>query len=452
MSHDVIDAASGPLAGQWSDLRSTQEALRSFESDLLGVCDEIVELTYAEDDVRSFYAGAGSARFEETLGFPSSAENGGGATSRDQTRNAAVGETVERYSATYMPASRLHLSTARALEDRAMRPQATTFFADWQYQQQGFPYERFTEDTELHWVEGYDLRRGRPVMIPAQVCFLNGRLNHEEPRITYGTSNGLACGPTRAEATASGLLELVERDPLMIAWHAGLSLPRVDWRASDRLRAFVERHVVPAGLTFDVVDLSSILGVPTALGVVRNLHSDVGALALGAASRPRLEDAAIEALLEAHQSRTWCRTQQITEPRIADEDLAKVVDFQHHVRFYGERDRAARAEFLVSSPETVDPADVTPLRDGTPAELITDVLERLPDDIEVYAVDLTSPDVAEAGLSVVKVYSPNLQPLDVGWTNRFLGGDRLYQVPVDLGLRDHRLTADDLTPVPHPFP
>ena len=70
----------------------------------------------------------------------------------------------------------------------------------------------------------------------------------------------------------------------------------------------------------------------------------------------------------------------------------------------------------------------------------------------VSGVDVTSPDVAAAGLSVVHVLAPELCQLDVvaGW--RFLGGRRLYDAAFEAGLVPHRLGPGDLNPDPHPFP
>jgi ribosomal protein S12 methylthiotransferase accessory factor len=70
----------------------------------------------------------------------------------------------------------------------------------------------------------------------------------------------------------------------------------------------------------------------------------------------------------------------------------------------------------------------------------------------LYAVDVTSPDVRDLGLVVVKTIAPELCALDVPHAARFLGGRRLYEAPVQLGLRDTPLAESDVNPAPHPFP
>ncbi|WP_187271368.1 YcaO-like family protein [Actinomyces ruminicola] len=441
------------LSGEWTDLRQTEPALDVLASTMLGVCREVVDVSHLDDDVRAHYAGANSSTSLETLGHECNSSNGGGAFSQRQARSAAIAETLERYSAAYMDPERMILASWTELDDQAVDPSTMSLFAPWQYEQPHFPFKPFGRDTRVRWVDAYDLRRQCKAWVPSQVVYLNSDLDSGEERVVYSTSNGLAAGPTRREALASGLLELVERDPLMITWYAMLSLPKIDL-TSTAVSPLLEKHFAPTGLEFAAIDMSGILGVPTALGVVRNIESDVGALALGAASRASLRDAVVEALLEAFQTRTWCKSQQVTSPRVpVGADLGDaIVNFDAHVRYYGERDRAAAADFLTASDETVQ-IDAAPRLDSdTPGALVESVLRAIPDNIDVYAVDVTSPDIDSMGLSVIKVFSPQLQPLDVGWRTRMLGGRRIYDVPRAMGLAKKILVNEDLNPAPHPFP
>lgn len=452
---DVTARRAAMLNGPWANREPSRRVLEELASPFLGVATDIVELTYDADDVRSFYVGAGASDAIETLGHPANSANGGGSFDRLQARTSGIGETVERYSAAYLPTDRLVEATYNQLTTPAVDPTDMALFSTEQYADPEFRFTPFTRDTRTRWVEGVDLVRAVPALVPAQVVFLNSRRSHGEPALTYSTSNGLACGPNRPEAIASGLLELVERDALMVTWHAGLSLPHIDLSADPELDRLCRRHFSPTGISYTAVDLTEHLGIPTAVGIVRNLHSDIGALALGAASRPTLAEATVEALLEAFQTRTWCKAQQRIVERVPDEMPygAAITGFDDHVRYYGERDRAALASFLWASEDRVDPRTAPTLPASTPAELIEAVLDQLANQgVDAYAVDVTSPDIVEAGLSVVKTYSPQLQPLDSGWSRRFLGGRRIYERPFALGRTDRVLSQDDLTPFPHPFP
>ena len=60
---------------------------------------------------------------------------------------------------------------------------------------------------------------------------------------------------------------------------------------------------------------------------------------------------------------------------------------------------------------------------------------------DVIAVDLTTPDVAEIGLSVVRVVVPGFHPLQMGHGNRCLGGRRLANHPSSVGGATVRIAA-----------
>jgi ribosomal protein S12 methylthiotransferase accessory factor len=65
--------------------------------------------------------------------------------------------------------------------------------------------------------------------------------------------------------------------------------------------------------------------------------------------------------------------------------------------------------------------------------------------------NLTSADLHEFGVYAARVIIPGFQPIDFGWKERRLGGERLYQLPQRLGLRSRRQTLEELNPEPHPI-
>jgi ribosomal protein S12 methylthiotransferase accessory factor len=70
--------------------------------------------------------------------------------------------------------------------------------------------------------------------------------------------------------------------------------------------------------------------------------------------------------------------------------------------------------------------------------------------LEAIAVDLTTPEIAELGLSVPKVLVPGLAPLTAVHAMPALGSPRFREVPKKLGLTDP--IHDQINPTPHPFP
>jgi len=413
-------------------------SLAELVSSYVGLVTEVDELLPSPDDARHFHAVAAAASTKPTLGAPGAAgaSSGGGYSAvRAAARDAAIGETVERYSAAFVPERSLLETTARELGAAAPVPETFALFAPEQHAEPGFPFVPFTSDTPVRWVRARRLGDGGEAWLPAQLVYL--RTWDDEPLVAYATSNGLAAGADADTALLAALLELVERDAFMLAWNARLSFPLLDWTASRALRAYHERYLAPARARLSAVDLSAVHGIPVVLALVRG---NLGALGIGAAAAPTVEEAWRKAVAEAYAVRTAARELVLREPEppFAD-DFRDVLDFSHHIQVYAYDENAHRAAFLDASAARRDPGSVEPLPAAT-ARAVVDRLAR--NGIESFAVDVTSPDVREAGLAVVRAVAPRLLPLDVRHDARFLGGDRLRA----------RCAFADLNPDPHPFP
>jgi ribosomal protein S12 methylthiotransferase accessory factor len=306
----------------------------------------------------------------------------------------------------------------------------------------------------IGWVEGFSIPDGRPSFLPAQLVFMPWeRRAAQEVRIGHATSSGLACAATLEEAILTGLLELVERDAFMLAWHNRLSLPLLDWSDDDELVRLDRRYFEPSGLRYSAVDLSVFLDVPTVLGVVHGPPGQHGALGVGAASAARVEDAWRKALAEAFSVHRWVRDRAFEEPERLGRPAGAIETFDDHTLYYADIERARRAAFLDASAERHAVTAVEPLEGDNVLELIRAVCRRLgARGVSAYAVDVTSPDVAAVGLRVVHVVAPELCQLDVVEGARFLGGRRLYEAAFEAGLVPRPLGPADLNPDPHPFP
>lgn len=408
----------------------------------VGVVVHVDELLPGHADSALSHVVAVGALDDETGGA-------GYAASYAAARAAAIGEALERYAARHAPPE---LQVAAASDVRgAVAPSRFGLFAPEQHAESGFPFVPFTTETRVRWAPARSLVDGRRVLLPAQLVYL-GRPDRtiEEP-IAYATSSGLACAPSFAEAALAALLELLERDAFLITWRARLSLPLLELRDAGPLAAWERRYLSPAGLRHDVVDLSIFHRVPTALAVVRDAQ---GSLAVGAAASPTTDTACRKALAEAYAGHGAARRMRDAgELRRFSPDFREVVEFADHIRVYADPRNAERACFLSTSPERRTVGEVDALDDADPQDLLGTVTTSLLESgMEAYAVDVTTPDVAELGLHVVRVVVPELCPLDVRQDACFLGARRLREAPAALGLREHALTFAELNRDPHPFP
>jgi len=421
-------------------------------SPLVGLVTGITSFLVADDEGRLPNCSCDAASIRR---FHADAEPPTGNGAHPDTRRAraaAIGETIERYSGLFVPPDRLVRTTAAALGASTVPPARFALFHPKQHDSPGFPFAPYTEDTVTDFVEGMSLVDGSTSYLPAELVYMCPPTAYGR-RIAYVTSSGLACGPTFTEAVLAALLELVERDAVMLAWKGRISLPQLDWAGHDVLEELEHRYFRVGGLSYSVLDGSGFLGVPVAIGVLRGARGSRTALAVGAGTAARVEDAWLKALTECFGVRSWLIVQAALHPDRLLPTADHVRSFDDHMRFFADDSRAGLARFLDSSPRRTRVADIAPLEGSTPRDQIDAVSARLGRlGITAYAVDVTSPDVDELGLKVARVIAPELCALDVLHTARYLGGARLYSAAYEAGLLPSRLRFSDLNPLPHPFP
>jgi ribosomal protein S12 methylthiotransferase accessory factor len=441
----VAEAFFTPLD---ESLRRLDEAVSPF----VGIVRHTVTTMHAPDETPLSNCASELASTARTLGAFTVEFGSGAHPSPAQARAAAIGEALERYSAALVPMERIRVSTARELGTAAVPPSRFGLFHTLQHAQPGFPFAPFTPDTRTSFVDGTSLADGSPAFLPAELVFLHPPAARTKP-IGYATSSGLACGASFVEAALAALFELVERDAVMVAWSNRLSLPLLTWDGERELEALDRRFFAVTGLRYSVIDASVLLGVPVAIGVLHGPPGSRAALAVGAGCSARMPDAWLKALSEAFGVYRWLGLQRETEPSRPLPCKEEVRTFDDHMLFYATHERARLASFLDASPARTRPDEAPPLTGSTPREHLDAVLERLErHGVSAYAVDVTSPDVESLGLRVVRVLAPELCPLDVAHSARFLGPPRLYTAAFEAGLAPAVLEPADLSDDPHPFP
>lgn len=447
------------LAGQSDGLAR----LQSFVSPYTGVVRGVHETLRTPDDARMTLMGCQIASGIPTTGSVFDLTGGGAAYDRDGALAAALGEAVERYAGTCIPQSEFVLATASEIGPEAVSPERFTLFREDQYAEGRFPFEPFSSDTKLRWVKGWSIPDGAAAYLPLQLAYMvrPGKGGPGEAEIAHGSSNGMALAVTSEEAVLRGLLELIERDAVMLTWADRLVHPRLDGSNDEQLVELERRHFTPAGLEYELIDLSVFFDVPTAMGLMSaageipgpGSNGNLTLWGIGAASAPTMRDAADKALRECFQMRTSLRADLLEQPERALLTAEEVEDPHDHVYFYARPENQAKLDFLLSSEQVRDIGDVPALEGDGPSAWVDAIARRLEArDASAYAVDITPPDVEDAGLRVIHVLSPELQPIDFPHRLRFQGGRRLYAAAHQLGLRDRPLSADDLNPDPHPFP
>ncbi|HWN23181.1 MAG TPA: YcaO-like family protein [Gaiellaceae bacterium] len=435
---------------QPTPLDVTLPRLEAVVSPHTGIVRSTVEHLRGHGEARFVGTGCLLAATDEVLGTRSVETAGGAHVSRPASRAAAIGEAVERYAGAWSSNADRPRRTAASLGAAAVDPGLFTFFRPEQLVSPGFPFVPFTAHTPIRWVEGFGVPGCVPALLPAQLVFL-GSPPPDEPLIAYATSSGLACGGTLEEAILAGLLELVERDAFMVVWANRLSLPLLDWAGDPVLERIDRLYFAPAGLRYAAVDASCFFGIPAAFGVVHGPAGDAGRLGLGAAAADTIQDAVRKALAEAFWVQQGSR--DLVRGAEAVPSADEIRDFDDHLLFYSDPSKLELTAFLDASDERRSTRDIPPLVGADVRALIEAAADKLSArGVSLYAADVTSPDIRSISLSVARVLSPELCPLDVIHLARFLGPRRLFHAAHELGLREAPLTMATVNHDPHPFP
>ncbi len=382
--------------------------------------------------------------------------NGGAGLTREQAYRAALGEAVERYCCSVYFKEDLTLkSCSEASQDcRALRPGEIALFHPSQLEQ--IRYTWFTEETKICWTRGYSITRKEPILIPASLVYIPYYpflKDQGERTIGPGISTGQASGYGYGDALLRGIYEIIERDAFSILWLNRLTAPRIAMDPSPALCRTFREKFKKKSLEYTLYDMTTDIEVPSVLCMIIDRATDPPMICCGGASHSDAEKAALKAMVEAAQTRQWAKfLGKRDKPFAIASDYSNIDDFEKHVFLYAYGNMMRAVRFLKSSKREIALSDLPSSSEVSTAAQLRRILSKIEaKGYEVLVVDLTTVDVAECGYRVLKVLIPQLQQLEGDHNHRFLGGERIYQVPARLGYRAASSLAD-LNPDPHPYP
>jgi bacteriocin biosynthesis docking scaffold, SagD family len=372
-----------------------------------------------------------------------------------EAQESALGEALERYSGAFWKTEEIIFRPRRELDRQSLDPRELVLFAPTQYPK--LPYSAYCEESVLGWVSARSLITDQLVCVPALAVFMTYEVQSPAEFIFPITSNGLAAGPTLVEAVLRGIYEVLERDAAMITWLNRLPCTRVeplshpDPDVQEICSAYQRR-----GVQFELYLLTTDHPVKVFLAVAYQEGGGDGPAAvvgLGADTEPW--PAARRAVLEAAQVRPGLsQRMRLPEVRRRMEELVndprRVATLEDHDLLYAAPKMLGNFDFLRRSPFAC-----TSWEYAAPSSALAK-LHRLVSHFRATSnnllyFNLTPPDLDEFGIHTARVVIPGFQPIDFGWKERRLGGERLYQLPQHLGLRSRRQTLEDLNPEPHPI-
>jgi ribosomal protein S12 methylthiotransferase accessory factor len=156
---------------------------------------------------------------------------------------------------------------------------------------------------------------------------------------------------------------------------------------------------------------------------------------------------------ELAHTRRYSQQIKMRMPRlVTDSEFSNVIDQLDHLNLYSDHGNELLAEFIFSSSQRKEFGMIENHSTSDPTQDLHEIVKRIKSiGHRIILSDLTTPDVRDLGLMVVRAVIPGFHPLFMGHAVRALGGARLWEVPQKLGYTGiTRATGDN--PAPHPYP
>ena len=364
----------------------------------------------------------------------------GASTIRDEAMLAAIGESVERYCASFQPDS-LHTATWQDLSTQCSMIPVDAFNNLHSSQAAGF--YRLLPNEPARWCAGQFADDRSRTYAPWSLVCLGATAAHRRAAECFpgpSISTGLACSDSYIKAVESSILECCERDAAMLAWYRRDYRGRLSIDALHELSPTISSELIRCNLEAHVLDVTTDVRVPSFVSAI-TARGDRRAAAFGMASGLRARIAASKALVESLHTWMWadyCRSRgmvtQLQNPGV------HFPDFESRVVAYGSGIMSAELTSFFATVEASDVLSVVPSADDMAS--VNEAVQRMSRmGHRCVVIDLTTDDVRDLGLHVIRAICPTFQAMEACHDYRTVN--------------DHRLLRSAVlcyTEVPHPYP
>lgn len=340
---------------------------------------------------------------------------------------SCLAEALERYCMSYIPKKEI---IKKKKENLKKEYTFDNFFlyTDKQYKELNMFLNPNNENIE--WTKIYNINNKEKFKYwPASLIYLPFDLNKP---VAETTSTGMAAGFTLDECFQSGLLELIERDALMINFMQRLNPPEINIESIDGKNKNLIK-TMKKKYNMKIYKLYSDIKVPIYLSIIYKQEKNKTHYGIGACASLNSDYAINKSLKECLF--TYFYSLNIMDVR--QDNPQKIKTLYEHFLYY----QGNNFSKLLFNSETIN---------YQKEKLsFSDLLEELDNlNISVYYKELTTSDIKKTGIKVVKVIAPSLIDLNKSHLYPRLGATRFFLVPQKLKLKYNKV----LTDMPHPFP
>lgn len=384
------------------------------------------------------------SRIQETAAFsPNGSSNpsntGGSALESSEAKIAAIGEAIERYCLSLSDPDDFITRRYDNLNRSAISPLDINAFSDRQLKEKNISHKEI-RSAEYHWTATREMISGEKVLVPGQLVYLP----FSSPLVVRSPiTTGAATGMDYESACYRALCEIIERECFIIGYLNKISFPRIDLSSvEDSGIKTYQAELENRGMDVYVFDISLDHPFHSCLAIAVNQNRRP-MVSLGLDADVDMTKAVRDALREALQINSWDESDEIR-----GDEPTTIKTIEERAAFWASSGRVADLDFWLETDSTTEiGAPVCPRSEAL------NVAESYLDkhDYCWYVADVTTPEVKERGFKTVSTVIPAFHPMHLIESYKYLGSDRLYSVPIEVGYLQEQRAETELNTLPHPF-
>jgi ribosomal protein S12 methylthiotransferase accessory factor len=297
----------------------------------------------------------------------------------------------------------------------------------------------------IRWVKGYSLTDKCERLVPGVMSHLYLNPTKDE-KFWQMISTGVAAHVTLEAALTGAICEVIERDAIAISWLAKLPLAKIELPPVVPATLGPNLNVLNQGMVkHHFFDATSDVGVPTVYAVQTLDGCERTAQYVNCSVEFDPAVACAKTIREAAPARIVFED-GYTPP----DDIADFQSLYDGAAYLGRPEHRKEFDFLLNTPNRIE---LSQMKLDAPTDekgRLNFLIKRLRQmGMDIIAVDLTTDELRELGVWVVRVVIPGLMPMSADYRARFLGTPRLYDYPKNAGFGS--ITEDDINRAPQPF-
>lgn len=342
-----------------------------------------------------------------------------------------IGEAVERYCVSYFDEKTAVFARYSGL-NKSLKPNTFDLYSDAQYSTLKNDFANPRKD-KIHWskLSGVFNKKKR-IFWPSSLIYMPFE---KSKAVAEVTSTGVAAHSNKNEAILGGIMEILERDSLMISFLNRLPVRELDISSAKEQVGLISK--IEKDYQIRIFEIQNEMNFPVYFGIIWNkLHSGNIHFGIGAASCLNTNDAITKTLKECLFTHFYSK-KLLPYKQSRKEKINKL--HEHYLYYQGNNFKKIW--------------DLIPIKDVilyTPRRFTLNTFKKrlLSKKLIPYYIDVTTDDMKSLGLYVVRVVIPKAVDLSRSFNLQRLGAKRLKEVPVLLGYKSN-LNPNEIL---HPFP